>query len=131
MKNKFYKYALSISILFFLQISAERVVAQTWNKNVPAQTTINMLQGGWFNEESADLGSAIFYINGDSLQDLDTMDKFKLLISKDTFDIKDAKPHYVEIILKLTSDSLIVRDIPNKKMENSTGGKIVRYWKNN
>lgn len=121
-----------IAAFLFLQIAAEQAGAQTWNKNVPEQTTLKMLQGSWFGQES---DNAIFSIQGDTLTYIDSFEKYKILISKDTFDIKDANPHYNQLILKLTSDSLIVRDLPNKKldamlMDEATGGKIVRYWKN-
>ena len=123
-----------ITIASFLMLVAGRPLsAQTWNKNAPAKTTLSMLQGSWFGKES---DNAIFSIEGDTLTYIDSFKKFKILILKDTFDIQTTESHYNQVILKLTHDSLIVRNLPNKKedamlMEDAAGGKIVKYWKNN
>jgi hypothetical protein len=83
------------------------------------KTTLILLQGTWFGEEYD--AHAVFYITGDTISYIEHFDKFKYLISKDTFDIYTANPHYKQLILKLTKDSLVVQDLPSKK--------ISKYWK--
>jgi hypothetical protein len=78
-----------------------------------------LLQGAWFGKESDD--AAVFYIDPDSVTYIEDFAKFKYTISKDTFDIITNEPHYKEIIIKLTEDSLILKELPSME--------INRYWK--
>src|ERR1700730_12775283 len=73
--------------------------------------TKKLLQGAWFGVEYDE--HAVFDIEGDSITYIDDFNKFKYLISKDTFDLKTTQFHYKELILKLTPDSLIFKEVPS------------------
>jgi len=78
------------------------------------------MQGAWFSKDDDD--AAIFFIGDDSITYIDDFAKFKYTIVKDTFDLKTDEPHYKELILRISPDSLILRELPS--------GDINKYWRN-
>jgi hypothetical protein len=78
-----------------------------------------LLQGSWFGKEFNE--HAVFSIRGDTITYIDDFSNFKYSISKDTFNLLTKEPHYKQIILKLTKDSLVLKDLP--------GQEISKYWR--
>jgi len=80
-----------------------------------------LLQGSWFGKDFDE--HAVFSIQGDAITYVDDFSTFKYAISKDTFEIVAKEPHYKQIIIILTKDSLVLRDIVSHK--------ISKYWRSN
>lgn len=78
-----------------------------------------LLQGAWWGSEYDE--HAVFTIDGDEITYIEHFDKFRYKLSGDTFDLITKQPHYKEIIVKLTKDSLVLRELPSKE--------ISRYWR--
>lgn len=78
-----------------------------------------LLLGCWFGKEFNE--HAVFSIRGDTITYIEDFSNFKYSISKDAFDLLTKEPHYKQIILKLTKDSLVLKDLPSQE--------ISKYWR--
>ena len=78
-----------------------------------------LLQGSWFGKEYDE--HAVFRIDGDSINFVEHFDKLKYRLSKDTFEIVTRESHTKQVIIRLTKDSLIVKD--------AVSGLVSKYWK--
>ncbi|MGZ3883758.1 MAG: hypothetical protein ACXVPQ_12105 [Bacteroidia bacterium] len=99
--------------------SAKSRLAQTRQGLNRTSRTKALLQGTWWGQEYDE--HAVFLIDGDSINYIEHFDKFRYKLSGNTFDLATKQLHYKEIILKLTKDSLIFKEVP--------AGTISRYWK--
>lgn len=117
---------LAILLLFGLVACGQKGEQSRNKKESPSRAdTIKMfLQGSWFGKEYDE--HAVFYIKDDTISYVEHFDKFKYLISNDTFDILNTVPNYKEfIILQLTKDSLILQDIGHREVWTE------KYWRQN
>jgi hypothetical protein len=117
--SKFVSLFIIAGFIFFCHGNKQAVTTGKFNSSL--SNTEKLLQGSWFGKEYDE--HAVFNIDGDSINYIEHFDKFKYRISKDTFDILTDQPHYKEIILKLTKDSLVLKELP--------GNEINKYWKSN
>jgi hypothetical protein len=97
-------------------LSTLTVNAQKSTKEIKAK---DLLQGSWFDNND---DNAEFFIIGDSIGYPDDMSKYKYTLKNDTLDILTTQPHYKQVIQKITEDSLIMKNLPDRT--------ISRYWHN-
>jgi hypothetical protein len=110
------KYTLGL--LFFALIFYGYGKAQEV-KNMKAKAIEKLFQGAWFGAES---DNAVFSVMGDTITYIDDFARFGYRITKDTFELQTTQLHYKELIIKLTPDSLVFKEVPS--------GEISRYWRN-
>jgi hypothetical protein len=81
-------------------------------------SVIKYMQGSWFGIEYEE--HAVFTVKGDIMMDVEHFEKHKYGISNDTLCIRTGNTVYRELILKLTLDSLIVKELETPN--------IYKYW---
>jgi hypothetical protein len=109
-----------IMVFCFSAFIHGQVHAQLQGKKLSEKELKKLMQGSWFGAENDD--AAVFYIGGDSITYIDDFAKFKYTVVKDTFDLKTTEMHYKELILRISPDSLILKEVPS--------GAINKYWRN-
>jgi len=93
--------------------------AQIEGKKKSPKELKKLMQGAWFGVEYDE--HAVFSIDGDSITYIDDFSKFKYKVTKDTFELQTTQPHYKELILRISPDSLIFKEVPS--------GSISKYWR--
>jgi hypothetical protein len=109
-----------LAVFCFITIACIPASAQVQGKKLSEKELKKLMQGSWFGAENDD--AAVFYIGGDSITYIDDFAKFKYTLVKDTFDLKTTEMHYKELILRISPDSLILKEVPS--------GEINKYWRN-
>lgn len=104
---------------YVLVAFAIMTLATTAQSDKKVSKTKDLLQGSWFDNND---DNAEFFIIGDSIGYPDDMSKYKYTLKNDTLDIVTTQPHYKQVIQKITEDSLIIKNLPDKS--------ISRYWHN-
>src|ERR1700722_14988299 len=100
-----------LAAFFFTTITCMPAIAQEQGKKLSEKELKKLMQGSWFGAEDDD--AAVFYIGGDSITYIDDFAKFKYIVNKDTFDLKTTEMHYKELILRISPDSLILKELPS------------------
>lgn len=118
MKNKKITYLFLLLALAITALSCKRPAPKP-QSTVDLKTAKTLLQGSWFDKNS---DNAEFFIQGDSLGDVDALQKTKYILKGDTLDLITNKPYVKQILLKLSKDSLIVQNLPDMS--------VSRYWHN-